>query len=98
MSKFKAGDRVVELSTGDRGIVEGPTGDGTHVRGGVQITELRVLWDAIPMTDVNGRGELRAWIGDDKLCFESEFKDTMPEEELAAIKLLEARGYTITRN
>ena len=50
------------------------------------------------MTDVNGRGELRAWIGDDKLCFESEFKDTMPEEELAAIKLLEARGYTITRN
>lgn len=29
MSKFKAGDRVVELSTGDRGTVEGPTGDDT---------------------------------------------------------------------
>ena len=98
MSKFKAGDRVVELSTGDRGTVEGPTGDDTYVRGGVQITDLWVLWDAIAMTDVDGRDEIRAWISDDKLCFESEFKDTMPEEERAAIKLLEARGYTITRN
>lgn len=98
MSKFKAGDRVVELSTGDRGTVEGPTGDDTYVRGGVQITELWVLWDAIDMTNAKGRDEMRAWIGDDKLCFESEFKDTMPEEELAAIKLLEARGYTISRN
>ena len=65
---------------------------------GVQITELWVLWDAIDMTNVKGRGELRAWIGDDKPCFESEFKDTMLEEELAAIKLLTSRGYTISRN
>ena len=96
MSKFKAGDRVVELSTGDRGTVEGPTGDDTYVRGGVQITKLWVLWDAIDMTNAKGRdemrawiGEMRAWIGDDKICFESEF---------AAIELLTSRGYyTITR-